>query len=274
MNINDIEQRLGSVSLVDPSDDYTKKGREIFTDAGRDSALLKLGLQFAVAASLVVSLALNFSQFLGQSQPPNASLENVDVVAINFEGEVDTSIPALLAEVASTGNAVFNFLCFTSTSAIVDNSFFVGELGGFGEWATIEIPDFFRVSLSLRPIRDWPPVGQYSDGTISIELEGEHLLTLNGASLGPEGSRAKGRLTVFGEIEKIAVSVPTVSSGSEVQKLVSVTDYSGTITQNVVLASQVNPYSSITGTSMGVDTVLDPVIRNIISPLFISGGCG
>jgi hypothetical protein len=271
MNIIDIEQRLEPVSLINPSHDYLKKGLKIFRNARHDSSPLKLGIQFAVAASLIVSLCLNFLQFSGQDLQGKLLVENVDVIATDSQVAVDSSIPALLAEVASTGNAVFNFLCFTSTSAIVDNSFFVGDLSGFGEWATFEIPEFFRVSLSLQPIRDWAPVGRYTDGTISIELEGEHLLTLNGTSLGPQGSRVKDQLTVYGVLEKIAVGV---SNSPEVEKSIPADDYPATLAGNLLLASQVNPFRSIAGINLGVDTVLDPVIRSIINPILISGGCG
>lgn len=274
MNISDIEQRLESVSLVDPSDNYFKKGRVLARGVGDDLLPLKLGFQFAVAASLIVSLSLNFSQFLDQDQQDNIlieGIESVETASANAAGVVDNSIPALLAEVASTGNAVFNFLCFTSTSVIVDNSFFVGELSGFGEWATIEIPEFFRVGLSLQPVRDWVPVGEYRDGTISIELEDMHLLTLNGASLGPQGSRLKGRFTVFGEIEKIAANA---SGGSDVEKSISAVDYPEALVRNVTLASQANPFRSIASVSLGVDTILDPMIRNIIKPMLESGSCG
>lgn len=271
MNISDIEQRLETVFLVDPSEEYLKKGRVISRDADNGSSRLKLGLQFAVAASLIVSLSLNFSQFLDQGKQSRLSVENADVVIVDSSEEVGSSIPALLADVASTGNAVFNFLCFTSASAIVDNSFFVGELSGFGEWATIEIPEFFRVSLSLQPIRDWVPVGEYNDGNISIELEGAHLITLNGASLGPQGLRVKGRFTVYGEIEKISANT---SNNNELEKPVSTTDYPETLMRNVMLASQVNPFRTITSTTLGVDTILDPLILNIINPVLESGGCG
>jgi hypothetical protein len=166
---------------------------------------------------------------------------------------------------------VLNFLCFTKTSVIVDNNFCLGELTGFGEWAMIEIPEFFRISLSLVPIRDWEPVGEYEDGEISIVLEDAHLLSLVGMGLGPAGQSREGPITVYGELAKIQSAA---TDQDELTSPNSDPQFPAAIRTNVSLAIAANPYRTINRASLGVDSLIDPVLRNLIEPMLTSGKCG
>jgi len=90
-------------------------------------------------------------------------------------------------------------LCFNQSAIIIDESFYLGMFNGFGERLAVGIPSLALVNLSLKPMRNWNPIGNFNNGTISISLENGHLLNIFNVGIGPSGFKKGGPFIIYGE---------------------------------------------------------------------------
>jgi len=91
--------------------------------------------------------------------------------------------------------------CLKHAKVIMDDTFVLGAVSGFGEKVVVDIPELALVSMSLSPLYDWKPIGTYEDGVVKVPLEDGHELSVSGVRVGPEGNVLGGPFTVFGAIE-------------------------------------------------------------------------
>ena len=82
--MNDFEERLKSLSLVEPSERYTSRARALFrSPANRKS----LGLAWALAACLALSLCANIYLIsIERSQPSASEIPDGAGVTMQFHG--------------------------------------------------------------------------------------------------------------------------------------------------------------------------------------------
>lgn len=90
--------------------------------------------------------------------------------------------------------------CLQYSPVIVDDTFKLGELSGFGERVYVGIPGLADVNFGLAARDSWTPIGRFEKGVIEITLGDGHSLAIFGVGTGPDGSRLPGPFTVFGEI--------------------------------------------------------------------------
>lgn len=90
-------------------------------------------------------------------------------------------------------------LCFNQSAVVIDESFYLGMFNGFGERLTLGIPSLSVVSLSLKPMRDWKPIGEFKNGTITIDLKNGHLLNIFNVGIGASGFKKGGPFIIYGE---------------------------------------------------------------------------
>ncbi|WP_223786593.1 hypothetical protein [Marinicella meishanensis] len=97
-------------------------------------------------------------------------------------------------------NFGLNHMCFNRSAVIYNETYYLGDYTGFGERLKTGVPGLNNVELSLKPLKDWQPIGTYYKGTIHVGLEGDHLLKILRVGIGPSGFENGGPFIVYGKI--------------------------------------------------------------------------
>ncbi len=128
------------------------------------------------------------------------------VLYVFDEGQIQLNVvpkvhPGLPENIPLTAdNFGLDHLCFNRSAVILDESFYLGQFTGFGERLVVGVPELNHVELSLKPLKDWKPIGTYLKGTIHIELDDNHLLKLMRVGVGPSGYENGGPFIVYGTV--------------------------------------------------------------------------
>ena len=195
---NELERRLQALTLVAPAKTYVARARAIVNAGSTFSGTWQLQFRQGLALVLILSLGINLLQFL---QTDSAMQTGLDVDAYNSSALWQELVSEDLVKLAvdyRANSKMLGFLCLTKSSVVVDQRYYLGEISGFGEWLSIEIPELAQVSISLQPLRDWQPIGSYADGVMLIPLADGHELKLMGIGIGPTNTVSEGPFIVYG----------------------------------------------------------------------------
>ena len=207
MNTEELENRLQSLTLVNPSDDFKGRTLDAITNQYQHRTQTNppwsgrlVGILFSF---LLLSLALNVYQSTVYPSESRSVADNGQIEADNFIGSPER---ILTATELNLNNTAFSFLCLVKTSITLDEDTVIGELNGFGEWVVIEVAESFRVQLSVKPLLNWQPIGSLLNGRLTVDLDadidGRRTLTLNDAGLGPTGLLSGGPFLVYGDVTR------------------------------------------------------------------------
>ncbi|PCJ19978.1 MAG: hypothetical protein COA96_16030 [SAR86 cluster bacterium] len=279
---NDLEQKLGLLKLSNASSEFVSKGTAQLRSTQRSESIWSRwhgGLAWAVCIALVVSLGSNL--LLSSRSNINSSA----AIAVTFPAAPTLITASLLpgsssapSQVVSVANddVMFRFLCLTKTTLLMDNIFDLGELKGFGEWAYFEIPNNYKVNISLRPLRDWKTIGNFENGNILLDLGDGHQISMTDAGIGIASLKQGGPLPIYGNIETIAAS--NSSENDSENDADPRQSNSPSPAQNPILAQQgikqANPYSSVSNVQVGVDSILDARTRKYFGAFIDNNECG
>lgn len=134
---------------------------------------------------------------------PIYSFENGARIFVNTTPRVSKTRPESIELNASTMG--LNYLCFINAGVVIDDTYQLGRINGFGARFTIDVPDFNLVTFSMRQFDGYEPVGEYYNGLIHIPFE-KHDLTINAVRFGPTSQYLLGPFTVYGALENPEVS--------------------------------------------------------------------
>jgi hypothetical protein len=168
------------------------------------------------------------------------------------------------------GNFGLDHMCFDKSPIIVDDQFYIGEFTAFGERALFGATNLANVEFSLKPMRDWKPIGEYLDGVITFNLEGAHQVKIFNVGMGPSGFKKGGPFTVFGKIEK------SEHSREEAEKIsidAIKRSINGTRQTVLIEALKKTPYIMTYGT-IGNDSDPGPFIEPVIGNVLEGQKCG
>lgn len=278
MNANEpdelLAEKLGTIRLQEPSDDFLQQGLTTIRSQQPSSAwsLFDSSVGWAITAALVLSLSVNLMQSLDNNLasivPANTAERSQSLLA--------NSNPQLQITDVAVNDSVFRFLCFTKTTLVMDSNIGLGELRGFGEWILFEVPNNYKVNVSLLPLRDWSAIGEFRDGRISLALEDGHQLSLLGAGIGPTSLKQGGPFPVYGSIEKLnpvnSVDNLLIAAAEEKQRRLLASDQNLDVTQQS--AAQANPYLPVRNIQAGIDTALDERTRKYFGAFIADDECG
>ncbi|WP_251359068.1 hypothetical protein [Kangiella sp. TOML190] len=173
-------------------------------------------------------------------------------------------------EMASTSFGLRD-LCFNNTAVIIDDSFYLGRFSGFGERLYFGIPEFYNIDLSLKPLRDWEPIGVLEDGIINIELEtGENIELLN-VGVGPSGFISPSPFIVYGKIEG---STDSKKDTLTFQEKILKQSYRGEKLKRLLIAKKNNPYVSLSRGTIGNDNEVSQHLIKQVGGIFEGHSCG
>ncbi|WP_196139970.1 hypothetical protein [Aliikangiella sp. G2MR2-5] len=175
-------------------------------------------------------------------------------------------------EVSLTADTLgLNHFCFNNTVAVVDESYFLGKIAGFGERVFIGIPGLADVDLSLKPLRDWKPVAQLDESQIEIQLPDGHLLTLINVGIGPSGIKKGGPFTVYGQISKPS---KTREQAIEFSQRFLRKDLSAEQKAVFINAIKTNPFVGFSRLTIGNDNKVSDHLDKVIGSFFDGQECG
>ncbi len=260
-NENTVEQTLGRIKLIKPGDSFQEK---VLADIRNDRASqssFNAPLTWAVSAALVLSLSFNLLQSIDGTRETTLSATQTPAIvpAENLQADLHNT---LQTSDVSAMDSVFRFLCLTKTAVVMDNTLQLGELRGFGEWILFEVPQNYQVTISLLPLREWNAIGEFENGTISLQLDDGHHLALQGAGIGPSSLKRGGPFPVYGNIEKIGASTDSNNAKQ------SPTDASGD-------ARTSDDSTPIISTVLaGIDSTLSPTTRKYFGAFIDNDECG
>lgn len=175
--------------------------------------------------------------------------------------------PVELAE----DNFGLNHFCLNDSAVIVDDSFYLGKFTGFGERLFIGVPELHDFELSLKPLRDWAPIGIYKEGIITIETPTKHYINLLNVGIGPSGYQKGGPFKVYGKI------MPSEYSKEEALKTeikILGWHYQGDKLQALKKAKSLNPYIGISRGTIGNDYDAGPHLERAIGNVLTGQECG
>lgn len=259
MNNNsiDVEEVLSAVSLCDHSDDFVGSGLKLIRQNSETEISWFPRIGYVLSTALALSLGLNLL-LVSRTETDNAKL------SLAHENPEQEQISELAESDLADRSSVFRFLCLTKTSVVINNSLNLGELKGFGEWAIFEVPNNYRVSISLLPLREWNAIGQFQDGMISLQPEQGVSLELQGIGLGPSGIQRGGPFPVYGNIEVFA-GTDTAQNASR--------DRSAQLEASANLISNSN-FASVNNIQTGIDTPLSAITQKYFGAMLRNGECG
>jgi len=253
-NVN-LETTLQKLSFTQPSEDYSSLGAAIIRQNTRAPNFWNARFGAALTAMLFLSVALNLIQSAGRSEGQAEGL------ALTMSREIQAT------DIAGV-DSIFRFLCFTKTRITGKDSPFGTELKGFGEWILFETPDNYEVTLSLLPLREWKPVGEFKDGIIELQLDEDNTSTLHGAGMGPSSIKQGGPFPVYGNIRKLSVNEAATTRTS------SSADSTPSTTLNAANRRSNFASPSFGNIVAGVDSELSPLTQKYFGALITNGECG
>lgn len=257
MKNDEFEDRLRTLSLAPPSAEFLENGLSILR-RNRRNATSNPGWRFAFATVLLLSLSTNILQ-LRQNQIAVES-GGVDIAGRADEGSSEQFAPS----------GVFGFLCLTRSALVLNEAFYLGELQGFGEWVSLQVPDAYRLSLSFQPLRDWQAIGSYEDGVITVQANPGQQLTLRGVGMGPQNSRPSGPLPIYGEVATGQAELPLDTGHvANARKALASNE-----TAQRAQAAPNSPYPLLTDVVLGVDQPLGMREQQAFGRLINDNECG
>jgi len=179
---------------------------------------------------------------------------------------------ALKAAITPDNFGLIDF-CFNQSAVIMDDSFYLGVFNGFGERLTIGIPGKSIVNLSLKPLRNWSPIGTFEDGKITIDFDDGHNLKLFNVGIGPSGFKKGGPFTIFGEFLP-----PNMSRSEAIKYTLKNQDKNLSETKRKIAESAVrtNPFVGMSRGTIGNDRSSSgrEHIEKVIGSFFEGQECG
>lgn len=273
-----LAEKLGAVRIQEASDDYLLKGiARIGSQQSSSSWPFFNGrLGWALSAALIISLAGNLLQSLGNDSSGARSDIAIELAQVPVTDRFDAANPQLQITDVAASDSVFRFLCLTKTAVLIDNRHSLGELRGFGEWVVFEIPNNYKVNVSLLPLRDWTAIGEYRDGNITLALEDGHQLSMTGAGLGPSSLKRGGPFPVYGSIEQLR---PKLGESENPQSpddgtQLSQQDNSQVPDSRPASTAETNPYLPVANILAGIDSALDIRTRKYFGAFIDDDECG
>ncbi|MEM9530539.1 MAG: hypothetical protein AAGA23_06450 [Pseudomonadota bacterium] len=146
---------------------------------------------------LIVDTALDATALVAATTPIYR-FENGARVFVNTTPQLAESQPSPITLKAESMG--LNYLCLNNSSVIVDDTFQLGRVSGFGARFTIDVPDFNLVTFSMIEFPGYVPIGEYDQGLIRIPL-GQNELTINAVRFGASGRFFEGPFTIFGSLD-------------------------------------------------------------------------
>jgi len=260
MSVNriNLESTLQRLTLVSPSENYLNDGASIVRQNFSSRTFWNSRLGTGLSAALLLSIGLNLLQV------NNPQRKVVEISQL-------TTSPELQVTDISEAGSVFRFLCLTKTTVAINNSFSLGELKGFGEWAFFQTSDNYQVSVSLLPLRDWNAIGQFEEGVISLQLNEGEVMELRGVGIGPSSIKRGGPFPVYGNIQNLgANNVPPVLADQNEPP----SDTQAILAPGGSSEDRDRTSLAITNVVAGVDTELSPLTQKYFGALLRSGECG
>ncbi|MDZ7789163.1 MAG: hypothetical protein U5L08_01445 [Xanthomonadales bacterium] len=150
----------------------------------------------------------------------------------------------------TTGNTGLLRFCLKHTKVLMDDTFVLGSISGFGEKITLDVPDRALIRMALEPRADRRPIGRYEDGVISIPLEDGHELSLSGVRIGPMGNDLAGPYIVYGTIRQ---STTSLADMREVVESRLHKQHSGQRLDALLRAFRANPFGALGRVTVGSD---------------------
>ncbi len=194
-------------------------------------------------------------------------------ISLNVHPKVHQGLPDAIPITADSFG--LDHMCFNNSAVILDHSFYLGKYTGFGERLVVGVPELNRVELSMKPLKDWQPIGTYLNGTINIGLEDNHLLTLLRVGIGPSGFEKGGPFTVYGKI------IPETRSKAEVlEDAVSTInrEYAGPAwvqyKDNLIEAKKMNPYVNNSAGTIASNSLPSKQLGDVIGSIHTGLKCG
>lgn len=273
-----LAEKLSAIRVQEPSQDYLSKGFADIRRQQRASAWPRFnsGLSWAISAALMISLGSNLMLSLGRKPALTNPTEPTEVAQILAADPNPRVNPQLQLTDVAANDSVFRFLCLTSTTALMDGLYELGELRGFGEWVFFEVPNNYKVNISLLPLRDWDAIGEFKDGRISLALEDDHQISLLGAGVGPTSLKQGGPFPVYGSIEKLnpdsSDSNLNIEASEERQRRQLASSQDTDAAQPPT--ARVNPYLPARNILSGIDTALDLRTRKYFGAFIDDDVCG
>jgi len=253
-NVN-LETTFEKLSFTQPSEDYADLGAAIIRQNTPAPNYWNARLSAAISALLFLSIALNLIQSAERNQgEPNE-------LALTMSREMQTTD-------ITSADSIFRFLCFTKTRVAGKGSPIGAELKGFGEWILFETSDNYQVTLSLLPLREWKPIGEFEDGIIEVQLDEVNTSTLHGVGMGPSSIKRGGPFPVYGNIRKLTASAAASTQTN------SPTNSAQNANRNAAGIRRNFSSSSIGNIVAGVDSELSPLTQKYFGELLTSGECG
>lgn len=158
-------------------------------------------------------------------------------------------VPERPEPVRLTGTSMgLSRFCLKHAKVLMDDSFVLGSLTGFGQKVVMDVPGRALVSMSLEPLYDWEPIGHYEDGQVRINLSDGHQLSVAGVRIGPEGSLLGGPFVVFGAIEPSKTTLQDVRQRVRAELAER---HSGDRLQALLTAFQTNPFGALGRITIG-----------------------
>jgi hypothetical protein len=227
-------------NLVVELDDETQNARVTFWIDGTD-------LRFDESDEPIIS-----DEFpIGELEPRHLRLLGFPDGSLLQLTLVPRTIPEALrpAPLRATEDGLTRF-CLKHTKVLMDDTFVLGSVTGFGEKIVLEIPEMAVVNMSMQRLHEWPPIGTYEDGVIDIPMPGGHQLSLTGVRIGPTGSDLGGPYLVYGSIK------PSQSSLTEMRDRVEERlkqQHSGDRLMALIEAFRANPFGTLSRITVGND---------------------
>lgn len=284
-----LAEKLSTIRVQEPSENYLSKG---FSDIRSQKPAtawpqFSRGLSWAVSVALTVSLGSNLMLSLDNKPALTTLTEPAEVAQISRPNQGPGVNPQLQLTDVAANDSVFRFLCLTSTTLLMDGLYELGELRGFGEWVFFEVPNNYKVNISLLPLRDWNAIGEFKDGRISLALEDGHQLSLLGAGVGPTSLKQGGPFPVYGSIERLNPDDSEfdllmeeaeekqgrlMEAAEEKQRRLLASRGDANVSQPST--TQVNPYLQVSNILSGIDTSLDLQTRKYFGAFIDDDVCG
>lgn len=164
-----------------------------------------------------------------------------------------------------------NFLCLRDSLMVVNETFVVAELNGFGERMSADIPSLANLAFSLREIRDWQPIGVFKDGKIEIPLDHGDVVSVYNVGIGPEGFTRGGPFKVFGNIAE-----PTGERTEAIESTEKFLPdrYPEQRATAIIKSIKQSPYARLTAQTIGSDQMWSDALVKRIGLFDSDRGCG
>ena len=187
----------------------------------------------------------------GNFEPRNFKLDSLPDGSLIQLSLVPNSIPEALPPSPLTAlDAGLMRFCLKHSKVLMDDTFVLGSITGFGEKIVVDVPERAVISLSMEPINDWRPIGAYQDGVITVPMTEGHQLSISGVRIGPGGNDPGGPYVVYGSIEASNASLPEVRESVE-ERLKQ--QHSGERLEALLQAFRANPFGALGRVTVGSD---------------------